>query len=68
MKNRLKIILTGLEYARKTSILIALERKYNFRTEVFNLKPTIKIDYHKIVKRFLSKNLTVMNYLMEEKY
>jgi len=40
-----KVVLTGLNNAGKTSILIALEKKYNFLDEIKNLTPTIKINY-----------------------
>ncbi len=42
----IKIILSGLDNAGKTSILTALDRKYNFRKEIMELKPTVKVEYH----------------------
>ena len=66
MKNRLKIILTGLDNAGKTSILIALEKKYNFESEILNLKPTIKINYHKTL--FLNKECIFWDMGGQEKY
>lgn len=41
-----KIIIAGLDYAGKTSSIIALRQKYNFYEKVKNLKPTIKIEYN----------------------
>ncbi|TXT62647.1 MAG: putative ARF-like protein [Promethearchaeota archaeon] len=41
-----KIIIAGLDYAGKTSSIIALRQKYNFYEQVKNLKPTIKIEYN----------------------
>jgi len=41
-----KIIVAGLDYAGKTSSIIALRQKYNFYEKVKNLKPTIKIEYN----------------------
>lgn len=41
----IKIVISGLDNAGKTSFLIALRKKYNFYERVKNLKPTIKIDY-----------------------
>ncbi|TFG09188.1 MAG: hypothetical protein EU539_00010 [Promethearchaeota archaeon] len=46
MKNAYKIIISGLDYAGKTSILTALDKKYNFQKEITELKPTIKVEYH----------------------
>jgi GTPase SAR1 family protein len=46
MKNAVKIIVSGLDNAGKTSILTALDRKYNFQQEIMELKPTIKVEYH----------------------
>ncbi len=42
----IKIVISGLDNAGKTSALIALRKKYNFYEKVRNLKPTIKIDYN----------------------
>ena len=49
MENAIKIIVSGLDFAGKTSILTALDKKYNFQKEILELKPTIKVDYHKTV-------------------
>jgi len=46
MDKNVKIIVSGLDYAGKTSILTALEKKYDFQKAVMELKPTIKIEYH----------------------
>jgi small GTP-binding protein len=46
MKNAYKILLAGLDYAGKTSILTALNKKYNFQNEIIELKPTIKVQYN----------------------
>ena len=46
MKNAIKIIISGLDNAGKTSILTALDRKYNFQQEIMELKPTIRVEYH----------------------
>lgn len=43
--NFVKIIFSGLDNAGKTSVLTALERKYNFEKEISELKPTIKVNY-----------------------
>ncbi|MHA1729473.1 MAG: ADP-ribosylation factor-like protein [Promethearchaeota archaeon] len=39
-----KISFLGLDNAGKTSIMIALDRKYNFQEEIDELKPTIRIE------------------------
>jgi GTPase SAR1 family protein len=41
----LKLIIAGLDYAGKTSSIIALREKYNFYEKVENLKPTVKVEY-----------------------
>jgi small GTP-binding protein len=46
MKNAIKIIISGLDNAGKTSILTALDKKYNFQEEILELKPTIRVEYH----------------------
>jgi len=43
----IKIIFSGLDNAGKTSVLTALEKKYNFEKAISELKPTIKVDYHR---------------------
>ena len=42
----LKLIIAGLDFAGKTSSIIALREKYNFYEKVENLKPTVKIEYN----------------------
>ena len=46
IENNVKIIISGLDYAGKTSVLTALEQKYDFQKTVMELKPTIRIEYH----------------------
>ncbi len=41
----LKLIIAGLDYAGKTSSIIALREKYNFYEKVENLRPTVRIEY-----------------------
>ncbi len=43
--NFVKIIFSGLDNAGKTSVLTALEKKYNFEKEISELKPTIRVNY-----------------------
>lgn len=48
MKN-IKVIISGLDNAGKTSILTALDKKFDFQKDIIELKPTIRIEYHKTV-------------------
>ena len=66
MENAIKIIISGLDYAGKTSILTALDKKFDFSKYIAELKPTIKVEYHKT--SFLG--LTVYTWDMggQEKY
>ena len=54
MENFIKIIVSGLDNAGKTSILTALDKKYDFEKDIIQLKPTIRVEYHKM--NFLRKN------------
>ena len=48
MERFLKIIISGLDEAGKTSILTALDKKYDFHKDIMELKPTIRVEYHKM--------------------
>ncbi|MFX1571133.1 MAG: ADP-ribosylation factor-like protein [Promethearchaeota archaeon] len=54
MERFLKIIVSGLDNAGKTSILTALDKKYDFAKDIVQLKPTIRVEYHKM--NFLRNN------------
>ena len=54
MEQLLKIIVSGLDNAGKTSILTALDKKYDFEKDIVQLKPTIRVEYHKM--NFLKNN------------
>lgn len=54
MGRLLKIIVSGLDNAGKTSILTALDKKYDFERDIVQLKPTIRVKYHKM--NFLKNN------------
>jgi len=54
MEALLKIIVSGLDNAGKTSILTALDKKYDFAKDIVQLKPTIRVEYHKM--NFLRSN------------
>ena len=46
MENLIKIIIAGLDNAGKTSILTALDKKYDFHKDIISLTPTIRVEYH----------------------
>ena len=46
MEQGIKIIISGLDNAGKTSILTALKKKFDFEKEIIALKPTIKVEYN----------------------
>ncbi|MFX1376461.1 MAG: ADP-ribosylation factor-like protein [Promethearchaeota archaeon] len=54
METFLKVIISGLDNAGKTSILTALDKKYDFQKDIVQLKPTIRVEYHKM--NFLRNN------------
>ncbi len=54
MESFLKVIISGLDNAGKTSILTALDKKYDFQKDIVQLKPTIRVEYHKM--NFLRNN------------
>lgn len=54
MESFIKIIISGLDGAGKTSILTALDKKYDFAKDIVQLKPTIRVEYHKM--NFLRNN------------
>jgi len=64
--NDLKIILSGLDNAGKTSILTALDKKYGFEKKIQKLKPTVRVKYHQT--KFLGKNLYFWDMGGQEKY
>ncbi len=62
----LKIILSGLDYAGKSSILTALDKKFDFEKYIMQLKPTIKVEYNK--RKFLGFNIYIWDMGGQEKY
>lgn len=46
MERLVKIIVSGLDNAGKTSILTALDKKYDFHKDLISLTPTIRVEYH----------------------
>ena len=46
MENLIKVVIAGLDEAGKTSILTALDKKYDFHKDIISLTPTIRVEYH----------------------
>jgi len=65
-RNDVKIIISGLDNAGKTSILTALNKKYDFQKAIMELKPTIRIEYHKM--SFLGNSVMLWDMGGQEKY
>ena len=66
MDDSIKIIISGLDYAGKTSILTALDKKFDFSKYIAELKPTIKVEYHKT--SFLGLSVYTWDMGGQEKY
>ena len=66
MEGLLKIIVSGLDNAGKTSILTALDKKYDFAKDIVQLKPTIRVEYHKM--NFLRSNCVIWDMGGQETY
>ena len=66
MESFLKIIISGLDNAGKTSILTALDRKYDFAKDIVHLKPTIRVEYHKM--NFLASKLILWDMGGQDQY
>ena len=66
MEGLLKIIVSGLDNAGKTSILTALDKKYDFAKDIVQLKPTIRVEYHKM--NFLRSNCVFWDMGGQETY
>ena len=46
-KKAIKVVLSGLDNAGKTSMLVGFKRMYGYEEEIQNLNPTLRIDYYK---------------------
>ncbi|MBD3212693.1 MAG: hypothetical protein GF311_08790 [Candidatus Lokiarchaeota archaeon] len=66
MEDAIKVIVSGLHNAGKTSILTALDKKYDFRDEILELKPTIRVEYKKTT--FLGRDAIFWDMGGQEKY
>ena len=65
-KKDIKLILSGLDNAGKTSMLVGLRRMYGFEEDVKKLKPTIRIDYYR--RQFLNMRLSFFDMGGQEKF
>jgi len=66
MESLIKIIVSGLDNAGKTSILTALDKKYDFAKDIVQLKPTIRVEYHKM--NFLASKIIVWDMGGQDQY
>ncbi len=66
MDDLIKIIIAGLDNAGKTSILTALDKKYDFRKDIISLTPTIRVEYH--ATEFLRNRVVFWDMGGQEKY
>ena len=64
--NEIKFVLTGLDNAGKSSMLIVLNKMYQFEEELKKLQPTIRIDYYK--RDFLGRHLNFWDFGGQSKY
>lgn len=62
----LKIIISGLDNAGKTSILTAFNKRYDFQKEILELAPTRKVEYHHT--EFLDTSIHFWDMGGQEKY
>ncbi len=66
MESLVKIIVAGLDNAGKTSILTALDKKYDFQKDIVSLTPTIRVEYH--ATEFLKNKVVFWDLGGQEKY
>jgi len=66
MESLIKCVISGLDNAGKTSILTALDKKYDFAKDIVQLKPTIRVEYHKM--NFLRNNCVFWDMGGQETY
>jgi small GTP-binding protein len=66
MQQFIKIVLSGLDNAGKTSLLTALNKKYNFQKDIISLTPTIRVEYQ--ATEFLKNRVVFWDMGGQEKY
>jgi len=66
MERFIKIIIAGLDNAGKTSILTALNKKYDFHKDIISLTPTIRVEYQ--ATEFLNNRIVFWDMGGQEQY
>lgn len=66
MNEIIKVVIAGLDEAGKTSILTALDKKYDFHKDIISLTPTIRVEYH--ATQFLQKKTIFWDMGGQQKY
>jgi len=66
MERFIKVIVSGLDNAGKTSILTALNKKYNFHKDIISLTPTIRVEYQ--ATEFLKNRVVFWDMGGQEQY
>ena len=66
MEQFIKVIVSGLDNAGKTSILTALNKKYDFQKDIISLTPTIRVEYQ--ATEFLKNRIIFWDMGGQEKY
>ncbi|MBA7511217.1 hypothetical protein ES705_03208 [subsurface metagenome] len=66
MERFIKIIIAGLDNAGKTSILTALDKKYDFHNDIISLTPTIRVEYQ--ATEFLNNKIVFWDMGGQEQY
>jgi len=68
LSQKMKIAFLGLDNAGKTSILVALERKFDFMDQVSQLKPTLSVDRNSFSFNFLNTQVMQFDFGGQMKY
>ena len=66
MERFIKVIIAGLDNAGKTSILTALNKKYDFHKDIISLTPTIRVEYQ--ATEFLNNKIVFWDMGGQEQY
>ncbi|NVM44069.1 MAG: GTP-binding protein [Candidatus Lokiarchaeota archaeon] len=66
MEKLIKVVVAGLDNAGKTSILTALNKKYDFQKDIVSLTPTIRVEYQ--ATEFLKNRIVFWDMGGQEKY
>jgi len=66
MDQSIKVVISGLDNAGKTSILMALNKKYDFHKDIISLTPTIRVEYQ--ATEFLKNRIVFWDMGGQEKY